>query len=1461
MPTMAEYISESLLIKNRLKILYERYARIEYTASVFNDYLVDDWLGVDAQTAWLANMQAFLTPEMRYQNLTPFLADATKIVIAEWKKVLSTADAAHEVKIMHDDEMHAEFIAIVQKAFVQSCRIHKNQLFCQYYTMDNGSFSFIKHDFIAERKPRLLSRRLVERDHPDVLMPVVEYKGMREEFTASRKLMESWQAVTDTMMYQQEVNNVALKFIGFSPLPFHERLYGYALGGPDWSSVQADDVITMINSIINENGRLVDYQLRVLQRYLPADMVMDTDRVLALLSDLFRLKHPTIPRLYTQVIFYLQTPLAGADVTLRQLSDGSFAHEQVKTVMRRFAMLLESEQGATINAVRRYIRAAIHHQLDFTRHLAAVDPALIDSVAGEGIGRQLCLGAIIAQQLGWENVVHGDLVRLYSLAIRDAGIVPMNALSRLALFNMPGNNLAEDALATFGHCIEHGAKTLKPLVACINDNQHLMASLEELTFVNATPRELRLLGELVVKAIQNQHALLTLAMPAQKEQPFRTAYARGELQLTWYLAREANSTGEFTAAGVGFDIVNQQGGLIFPLGLPVPESGMFLQTPAHISNRTLTAACFDDGQIGKMQFKRKTVTPAPSQDKENSGVVTLLTRYLETRSQNFQQQLARANNATEFNTIKERFQQWLTQFFAFYRDSSSLYEQLDAERIIQLTAESDVNSWITGQRPKPDMVSSGDYFEQAIRGLMSGYTDYPGYAARLRTRSPVNNTLSPASLPENGFAGVWWDPMSYCCYLGFINGDDDQLFASLVGQRATLFPLADKHAHATIWQSLSLATELQLNLTAMRNGEITATEFFDQYVSDAWRKQHDQAEERWQLMTTVQASALIEQGVMTPLSYLQKTAAVNSTATKLTPYILQYHNGNFVFILSKDDYQNIDYRVLDPSGQLQVMPVGTSEWSQTVTAAPGRTARQQFRATVDRFLTEEEKKTTPTFLPLLNIQQQRNISAALLLRQKTSTEQFRQLANATAGIPYSYTVEDDYLMEIEQHLHAYGTNLVLQLQERMEHPVDISPAIWDVFMWRKANLYDPHIFNNTLQDLKSRAVVLSTLDRFIKRGVKMEQFPGKDSISWVADKLNILNHTIAAFEWFRSERKPPSRSRDGMERLYQNCLAENNFFSRYGTSPHCTPDAFQQPWAFEIDQHPSTLNVTAWQAGFDLLRQLTAGLTGSKLLNTFLELNAEKWQEAHMRNHTRIFEQQFNRTVDYWQQPHDANEIMIIRPTLSPFGFDLAAAKRKKPTQLILTARIGSASHKEKASPFLAGPEVAEDLLLENVRQAGNTVTAARLAGISSHPHTAKEFVAWTKHRLAGPIFMSELSSPAFLWRLQHRIRQVIATEAELWREDERRFYRSSPTHHFLNIADFTADNKSQRLEFFQALYASELLIVRLIMPDAEMVFGMLCALAPKQDDDVTYAWVCLKDTHENIPSEQHLPTIHVVGV
>ncbi|ERK09448.1 hypothetical protein L579_1231 [Pantoea sp. AS-PWVM4] len=516
---------------------------------------------------------------------------------------------------------------------------------------------------------------------------------------------------------------------------------------------------------------------------------------------------------------------------------------------------------------------------------------------------------------------------------------------------------------------------------------------------------------------------------------------------------------------------------------------------------------------------------------------------------------------------------------------------------------------------------------------------------------------------------------------------------------------------------------------------------------------------------------------------------------------------------------------------------------------------------MDRFLAEEEKKTTPMFLPLLNIQQQRNVSAAMLLRQKASAEQFRQLANATAGIPYSFTVEDDHLMEIEQHLHAYGTNLILQLQKRMEHPVDISPAIWDVFLWRKANLYDPHIFNNTLQDLKSREVVLSTLDRFIKRGVKMAQFPGKDSISWVADKLNILTHTIAAFEWFRSERKPPSPSRADMTRLYQNCLAENNFFSRYGTYPHCTPDTFQQPWAFEIDQHPSPLNVPAWQAGFDLLRQLTAGLTAGKLLNTFLEFNAEEWQEAHMRNYSRIFEQHFNRTVNYWQQPHDANEIIIIRPTLSPFGFDLTTAERKKPTQLILTARIGSVSHKEKASPFLTAPEVAEDLLLENVRQADNTVTEARLAGISSHPHTAKEFVAWTKHRLAGPIFMSELSSPAFLWRLQNRIRQVIATEAELWREDERRFYRSSPTHHFLNIADFTADNKSQRLAFFQALYASELLILRLIMPDAEMVFGMLCALAPKQDDDVTHAWVCLKDTHENIPSEKHLPTIHVVGV
>lgn len=189
-----------------------------------------------------------------------------------------------------------------------------------------------------------------------------------------------------------------------------------------------------------------------------------------------------------------------------------------------------------------------------------------------------------------------------------------------------------------------------------------------------------------------------------------------------------------------------------------------------------------------------------------------------------------------------------------------------------------------------------------------------------------------------------------------------------------------------------------------------------------------------------------------------------------------------------------------------------------------------------------------------------------------------------------------------------------------------------------------------------------------------------------------------------------------------------------------------------------------------------------------------------------------------------------------------------------------------KAQPLRLNPEHHTDLLLANSAPATTTNSTVRLAGLHSEPQLVHEFAAWAKHRLAGPIFMCELSGAGFLFRLQNRIHQVIATESQGWNTAEQKFYAATETTHFLKMIDFGGAERFRYLDFFKNLFASEILVMRLIMPDPEMVFGLMCDYVNGQhperaNEDFSMAWFMFKETFDITAAGEDQRPPYLIGI
>ncbi|WP_313688109.1 hypothetical protein, partial [Pantoea sp.] len=316
-PSLAEFIQARFRIMKRIEVIYEIYARVEYSAKVLADYPIEEWSGAYAQADWLAAMQEYLSPDMRFQDMKPFLADVTKRLIADWKKILRNTTMARERKIIDADEVNSVFIALVKNAFKECCLIHHPLLFCQYYLVNEGCwFTFLTNDFISET--HLRSRRQVYSEHPFEPLPITHDNELIDAFNAQTGSLLARFNQNNTALYQATLNNVVQNFIFFSLLPFHDRLYGHLLTLPTPEKITSDDVASMMDKLIDEEGELQSAEIMVLQRYLPAATLIDNDRLLRLLSDIFLLIAPNIPNLYIHVLHQLQRVMNLPWVTLEQ---------------------------------------------------------------------------------------------------------------------------------------------------------------------------------------------------------------------------------------------------------------------------------------------------------------------------------------------------------------------------------------------------------------------------------------------------------------------------------------------------------------------------------------------------------------------------------------------------------------------------------------------------------------------------------------------------------------------------------------------------------------------------------------------------------------------------------------------------------------------------------------------------------------------------------------------------------------------------------------------------------------------------------------------------------------------------------------------------------------------------------------------------------------------------------------
>ncbi len=1547
-PDPYDYTANWLQIASNLAVLYQSYARIEYSAKVLADFPAEQWHDAAAQSAWLNAMQPWLLDEMKYENFQPALSDAGKNLAQYWQQRQVTAGS--KLEIINHGVINPLFIDDVSRALTDSCQNYPRLYFCQVWLTDNGRwFTFLTNDYMPDSHV-VRSRRQVE-SVPSAY-PVSQPGPLALNETVALPLNKS-------QLWALE------SFLHFAAQPFHQRLYVYKQDALPVTELSQRDAAALISHLIDEQGNIRDYQVMILSRYFPALNVADNYPLLQLLSDIFQLTAPQAPGLYFFIFNQLQGRLNSPKNCLSLLLTKDFVAKESAYIYRQFSPQLKNSDTQTKQALRHYISATLQHLISFTPWLRDAESRLTAAPLHSFSSQLLCIGAIIAGQLRLSTTAGADLFNLAWGALHDAGLLSLRetAIRQLALIsgNRPATGRrqeAADALQVLAASVKTAAELQQHLQRCLQYNQQLTGFLRQLAFAALTTEQRQQLNTMISASMQQQHQLLQqalLQLTAEETSQLSDALKNAELRVSWYIEWRNNQ--QYTrVAGLGFHS-RQQHDLVLPLGEPQYIPLIFRQLSSSPSDNELTQLCFvaTETPHSFAYPQQVTLSGNPSLIDPAGALLT----WMQQKAAALCASLTQAENESAFAETKKALESWLSQHLFFYgHDDDDDYRFIagQTQQLAAIANHPDIATWRPKNQTRAGDLSAASQFNQAIVRVMGTDTSWPGLTSALQETGQRYSPSPLSDLPANGFAGFWWDPVSRVCYLGWKQGTTRMLYTSLANNRNALYPLPDDVASAAIWSAINPSDLLSSELKALKNKVISPETFFDDSVPLAWHLTSamsgaitlpagtmpaittsvvrvylsNDAEEkcyfspvtgdnavlpvtathladggwqldftpsaarvspdlgftlktrpagaasdrewsltdhqRWQLAPASQASQLIIAGNFAPAAYLQWGDGTDDCAS-MTPAscVLQGSDGSMIFIFSEDHYRRINYRVLDPQGTLCVSPQIPASWPRNGTA----TSAQQFNAQLEAFISQ----LGPDYWPVLRTEEELHLRDELATMQQYRRSAFIAAEKAIGSLPFraaSHLQDIPELFDIIQHLRSSGRNFDNEMKagtSLQDDEVTLSSLLSNPFGWREFDLFREDERKAVTRFLNLKILMLQ------KALTLLRQDQITDSLS--ASLQNAIQQTInaqkqakAVIEFIKQRPVPPPED-NAVFRLQQQHFAQNNFYSYYQRQLHITRELFTQPWPYlRIDNWPDASRHD-WQSALDQLHTLAAAARDDQAINRLLTLSTEQWQTTVIQQRVATWRQICDDALRYWQTARRAEEMVLLRPQTPAGEAQFIPAEHQWPIRLILGAGSGDPGGQQRAGIAPAREltvEQQEDLLLTPVGPTTYLTSAPRLAGTSSLPDNAQAFAARTRLLLSSPWALAEFSSPSFWLRLQNRIRQAIASEKESWTTQERDFYHAADTQRFLQEDAPEQLDKHHYGVFFRQLYHSDALVIRLVMTDAEMIFGLLCeqfaAQYPQRaTEQIAAAWFLFQQIIGQHTEETRQQPLYLIGV
>lgn len=1546
LPTNKDFTNNWLQIAANIEEIYLSYARCEYTAKVLAEFNTDQWLSTPVQLAWVSNLQRKLFNEMHFQDLAPFIFEVTTKLRNSWNKRL----AQGPINIMLGRTVNSLFIDDVAAAMKDTCEAFSTLLFCQVYLIENGRwFTFLNNDFIHE-SPNRTQRNAPDR-YPSYPLPV------------ALRLDES---LPTRQQAADLIEDCAWE------VPFHLRLYSSSLELLASQSVNITRKgMPLLNQLITPHGKLVDFQVKTMQHHAFQNELLDDRAVLQMLAEIISLNYPNATRLYDYIFTHLQNTLFSVPLSLAELGGSSFIRKQSIDIYTAYISKIGDIPFEHQQALQRYIAAVLTTLLGFTKYLAHIESVLTDAPLSTITSQWLCLGAIISDQLTVAESSTEALLHLGYSTLFDTGLLPVRLLAhqQLALLSsmqsfMDISQAPQLALNTVAGNIAGLSNLQNTLLACLVADRRLADYSDQWQY-DSVKTEVTQLSSLIENSLQEQQRLIDSVFkqlaPAQQTRVLFALKSK-QLNIIWYQAEER-------IVGLALMINGQHHGLLLPFGEPEVVPLAFRQLSKGCTQETLLRLCF-----GGFETKAKDIQISATialADNSPTDIALAIKHSLSMETTSLLTLTGETHTEARFSLLKQSIIDWSKQhLFFFARGDAAEIQRIPeiTQHLADIASHPDVISWSNYSQRGTVTTESNIDFSLAIARVMQAKTHWPDIAVRLREISVKGGATTFEALPSEGFSGFWWDPVSHFCYLGWLEKGHRLLFASLAEDRESFYALPDNSQYEPIWQSLGTFNNLATDLQALRQGTLTADEFFTDSLPLAWRMEcykessfplpegslphpilagvyyfgepsrrvyfycptnmllskaclpiqlvsledgsyqinFDTSDKRlsadlhfslktalpsanqtlksassdwtfipaarWRLVSSTKSQRLLKRGVIKLESFIEwDNNNLTTSEMQPLPRVLQDVMGNLVYVFSENNNQRISYRILDVEGYLQPSPHIPADWPRMTSdaASDGQTSALQY---FDHFFADEIHANT-----IFPMDDDRRLYLESLLNRFRMARQERQSAiqqsiNSGAGIPFYYSQNHSItfeLNEFQQQLKSRGQRLDVELQKALDIKLDLSDQTWVIYHWRHMDLYNAQQRSEAHLESNYQKKIFLTLQQLV-----LSQPHDNDVYSqllaWITKSLNILEHILNMLDTlnpFTLIHVPTSNYAQALQ-TYRGNL--NNFFSFYSEQPWVTPESFNQPWPFAVVKEDADRRHQLWQPVIIWLQN--ASENANQILNPLQDFTGLTDDVLHAENldfHVDHWQRKWNNTLVSWASTNVSQKILLIRPRLSEQGFPLSATKYNWPIKCILSASRNPLQQLDDS--YLApvsqlDPQQIESLVLTATGPSTAGVIDIPLAIAPNTKMTVGDFAQLARQRLSCAFALAELADAAFLWRLQQRIIGVMRNETPRWNSQEAAFYASPETKAYLNETQLDIIDKRKHAQFFKRVYENKALMIRLILSDPQMLFGMLCfnhlqVNPAKATTQVAKAWFLFQHSFSEDQGEQAGGQILLIGV